>query len=60
MTNKEIIVEVDEDGLITGIYCPDETYNVNVLDHGDTNDSPVMQAYYEDLEKEKENLKNMY
>tara|TARA_A100001515_G_scaffold57115_2_gene45050 strand:- start:103 stop:282 length:180 start_codon:yes stop_codon:yes gene_type:complete len=58
--DKNIIVEI-EDGIILGIYCPDETYTVNVLDHSDReNDCPTILEYYEDLEKTKENLKNMY
>ena len=57
--DKNIIVEI-EDGIIQGIYCPDETYVVNVLDHSDTDDSAIMEEYYSDLEKTKENLKNMY
>ena len=57
--DKNIIVEI-EDGIIQGIYCPDETYIVNVLDHSDTDDSAIMEEYYSDLEKTKENLKNMY
>tara|TARA_Y100000114_G_C11720514_1_gene308226 strand:+ start:300 stop:476 length:177 start_codon:yes stop_codon:yes gene_type:complete len=57
--DKNIIVEI-EDGIIQGVYCPDETYVVNVLDHSDTDDSLIMEEYYKDLEKTKENLKNMY
>lgn len=57
--DKNIIVEI-EDGIILGVYCPDETYVVNVLDHSDTEESPEVQDYYDDLEEEKQNLKNMY
>ena len=57
--DKNIIVEI-EDGIIQGVYCPDETYVVNVLDHSDTDESAIMEEYYKDLEKTKENLKNMY
>lgn len=60
---ESIIVELDEDGLIVGVYCPDETYIVNVLDHRDwksATDKPSLSQYYEDLEKEVENLKNCY
>lgn len=57
--DKNIIVEI-EDGIIQGVYCPDETYVVNVLDHSDTEESAIMEEYYKDLEKTKENLKNMY
>ena len=59
---KNIIVEVDEDGIIQGVWCPDETYVVNVLDYGDwdRNVDESMDNYYNDLEKEIENLKNCY
>jgi len=59
---KNIIVEVDEDGIIQGVWCPDETYVVNVLDYGDwdRNVDESMDNYYSDLEKEIENLKNCY
>lgn len=58
---KNIIVEVS-DGVIIGVYCPDETYNVNILDHDDR-EAEVSQEvlnYYNDLEKEKKNLVNLY
>jgi len=58
---KNIIVEVS-DGVIVGVYCPDNTYNVNILDHDDR-EAEVNQEvlnYYNDLEKEKENLVNLY
>lgn len=58
---KNIIVEVSG-GVIVGVYCPDETYNVNILDHDDR-EAEVNQEvlnYYNDLEKEKENLVNLY
>ena len=59
---KNIIVEVDEDGIIQGVWCPDETYVVNVLDYADwdRNVDESMDNYYSDLEKEIENLKNCY
>ncbi len=59
---KNIIVELDESGLVVGVHCPDETYVVNVLDYRDweTGTCDNMNQYYEDLEKETENLKNMY
>jgi len=59
---KNIIVEVDEDGIIQGVWCPDETYVVNVLDYADWDRSvdESMDNYYNDLEKEIENLKNCY
>ena len=61
--NKNIIVEVDEDGLISAVYCPDETYIVNVLDRRDFNDGcdQSMYNYYSSLEEEiEENLKNCF
>ena len=56
---KNIIVEIDEDGIIQGVWCPDETYVVNVLDYADwdRNVDESMDNYYSDLEKEIENLK---
>ena len=59
---KNIIVEIDEDGIIQGVWCPDETYVVNVLDYADwdRNVDESMDNYYSDLEKEIENLKNCY
>jgi len=60
--SKEIIVELDDTGILVGVYCPDETYNVNVLDGvaREMENSKEIQRYYDDLEKEKQNLKNMY
>lgn len=60
--NKNIIVELDEFGLIVGVYCPDETYVVNVLDYRDWDNGvdESMDNYYSGLEKEKENLYNSY
>jgi uncharacterized protein YuzE len=59
---KNIIVELDESGLVVGVHCPDETYTVNVLDYRDWEAGTCnsMNQYYEDLEKEIENLKNCY
>lgn len=60
--NKNIIVELDENGLVVGVHCPDETYVVNVLDYRDWDNGvdDSMNQYYEDLELEVENLKNCY
>lgn len=60
--DKNIIVELDESGLVVAIYCPDETYTVDVLDYRDWDNGvdDSMNQYYEDLEKETENLKNRY
>jgi hypothetical protein len=59
---KNIIVELDESGLVVGVHCPDETYVVNVLDYRDWDNGvdDSMNQYYEDLELEVENLKNCY
>lgn len=57
---KNIIVEI-RDGIIQAVYCPDETYIVNVLDHDDRNiPDKAVQAYYDDLQEETKNLKNCY
>ena len=59
---KNIIVELDEAGLVVGVHCPDETYVVNLLDYRDwdTGVDESMDNYYSDLEKEVENLKNCF
>tara|TARA_R100000005_G_C4935867_1_gene162682 strand:+ start:590 stop:805 length:216 start_codon:yes stop_codon:yes gene_type:complete len=60
--DKNIIVELDESGLVVAVYCPDETYTVDVLDYRDWDNGvdDSMNEYYQDLEKETENLKNRY
>jgi len=60
--DKHIIVELDESGLVVAVYCPDETYTVDVLDYRDWDNGvdDSMNQYYQDLEKETENLKNRY
>ena len=61
--DKNIIVELDESGLVVAVYCPDETYVVNVLDRRDFNDGcdQSMYNYYSSLEEEiEENLKNCF
>ena len=62
--DKNIIVEIDEDGFVSAVYCPDETFVVNVLDHSDwirlDAEEGCMASYYEDLDNEKENLKNCF
>lgn len=60
--SRQIIVELDESGLVAGVYCPDETYTVNVLDYRDWCDvrDDSVDKYYSDLEKEIENLKDCY
>lgn len=55
---KDIIVEVD-DGMIVGVFCPNESYNVHILDHGDERDKQsVAGQYYSDLEDTKTKLVN--
>ena len=49
---KNVVVEV-EDGIIQAVYCPDETYNVHILDRDDIEaeyDTSVSQ-YYQDVEE---------
>ena len=61
--NKNVIVELDSDGFIVAVYCPDETYVVNVLDRREWNDGcdESMDNYYRSLEEEiEDNLKNCY
>ena len=61
--DKNIIVELDESGLVVAVYCPDETYVVNVLDRRDFNDGcdQSMYNYYSSLEEDiEENLKNCF
>lgn len=60
---KHIVVELDEDGFVIGVHCPDETYVVNVLDRRDFNDGcdQSMYNYYSSLEEDiEENLKNCF
>lgn len=60
-SDKHIVVEI-HNGIIQSVYCPDETYVVDILDH-DAWDAGVddnMDRYYEDVEKSTENLKDMY
>lgn len=57
---RNIIVEI-EDGIIQAVYCPDETYVVNILDHSDRENCDIlMKDYYDDLEEEIKHLKNCY
>lgn len=65
--NKNIVVEVDQDGFVVAVYCPDETYVVNLLDHADWNRDegmseldPVMDKYYRDVQNSTKDLKNCY
>ena len=47
---KNIVVEV-EDGIVQAVYCPDETYNVHILDMDNTEGSQVVSQYYKDVEE---------
>tara|TARA_R110000851_G_scaffold96075_3_gene208475 strand:+ start:106 stop:288 length:183 start_codon:yes stop_codon:yes gene_type:complete len=60
MMSKNIVIEM-EDGIIQSVFCPDEEYNVHVVD-GDKNEnhSPSIAEYFKDVEKEKKNLKDCY
>ena len=65
--SKNIVVEVDEDGFVVAVYCPDETYVVDLLDHADWNRDegmseldPAMDKYYRDVQNSTKDLKNCY
>ena len=62
MVDKHVVVEVDDDGMIVAVYCPDETYVVDVLDRGnwhrDVDQS--LDTYYQDVEDSTKDLKNCY
>ena len=58
---KHIVVEI-HDGIIQAVYCPDETYVVDILDHDawDAGVDESLDNYYKDVEKSTENLKDLY
>ena len=58
---KNIVIEI-EDGIVRSVYCPDEGYDVHILDWNIRNedDSQSVVEYFEDVEKEKKNLKDCY
>ena len=60
-SDKHIVVTV-QDGVIQGVYCPDETYVVDILDYDDWDNGvdESMDNYYKDVEKFTDNLKDMY
>lgn len=65
--NKNIVVEVDQDGFVVAVYCPDETYVVDLLDHADWNRDegmseldPAMDKYYRDVQNSTKDLKNCF
>jgi|TARA_Y100000592_G_scaffold42625_1_gene67750 hypothetical protein len=49
---KNVVVEV-QDGIVTAVYCPDETYNVHILDLDDmeVEHDLNVQQYYQDVEQ---------
>lgn len=57
---NNIIVKLDDSGMVQAVYCPDKSYNVFILDYSDNNPSPEVKSYYKDLEKESENLTNCW
>ena len=66
MDDLRIIVEV-ADGVVQAVYCPDLTYNVDLLDHDDWNRDegvaeldPAMDSYYRELQEISKDLKNCY
>lgn len=65
--SKNIVVEVDQDGFVVAVYCPDETYVVDLLDHADWNRDegmseldPAIDKYYRDVQNSTKELKNCY
>lgn len=67
MSDKHIVVECDEDGWVTNVYCPDETYVVDLLDHRDWNRGEglahvdeSMDRYYRDIQESTRDLKNCF
>ena len=59
---KHIVVELDEDGFIAGIHCPDDKYCVHVLYREDLKKDidQSLYNYYKEVEKLIPNLKNCY
>ena len=64
--SKNIVVEVDQ-GFVVAVYCPDETYVVDILDQADWNRDegmseldPVMDKYYRYVQNSTKDLKNCY
>ncbi len=60
-SDKRIVVTI-QDGIIQAVYCPDETYVVDILDYDnwDKGVDESMDNYYKDVEKFVDNLKDMY
>ncbi len=64
---KRVVVELDEDGVVVSVYCPDETYIVDLLDHADWNRDAgyghvdqSMDNYYRDVQESTRDLKNCF
>ncbi len=62
MNDKHIVVEVDDDGFVVAVHCPDSTYVVNILDRADMKRSNTreVERFYEDVEKSLDDLHNCY
>ena len=62
MKDKHIIVERDEDGFVVAVYCPDETYIVDLLDHADWEScvDKSVDIYYRDVQESTKYLKNCF
>tara|TARA_R110002020_G_scaffold233548_1_gene445364 strand:- start:52 stop:240 length:189 start_codon:yes stop_codon:yes gene_type:complete len=55
---KSIVVEI-ADGLVRAVYCPNEGYEVHILDRDDARSGDgdhLVQSYYADLEDLKNKL----
>jgi hypothetical protein len=64
---KRVVVEVDEYGFVVAVYCPDETYVVDLLDHKDWDRNSglsevdmTMDKYYRDVQESTRDLKNCF
>tara|TARA_Y100001937_G_C6899144_1_gene232492 strand:+ start:317 stop:508 length:192 start_codon:yes stop_codon:yes gene_type:complete len=60
-SDKRIVVTV-HDGVIQSVFCPDETYVVDILDYDnwDKGVDESLDNYYRDVENLTDNLKDMY
>ena len=60
--DKQVVVELDEDGFVVAVYCPDQTYVINILDRADMKrfNTREVEQYYEDVEKSLDDLSNCY
>jgi hypothetical protein len=47
--SKQIVVRV-QDGIVQAVYCPNESYEVHILDHDDNNSGDEVSQYYQDVE----------